>query len=279
MTSGNVSDEPIAYRDDDAPRAAGGDRRPVPRPRPPDRDPHRRLGGAGGACRGRPAAGRSCAARAATSRRALALPGAGTPRPLLACGAELKSTFCVAKGERAWVGHHIGDLRELRDAALVHRRHRPLRAAVRGRARGRRPRPAPRVPLDQVRARARGRRAGRRPAPPRPSGGLPRRARRAGPRRSARSSTAPATGPTGRSGAASSCSATCGRSRGSGTLRGRSAARRRGGDPRAVADGVRVAVRRPPATPRAARRRCAARSTRAPGRRWGGWCRRGRPRR
>ena len=38
------------------------------------------------------------------------------PRPaerhVLACGAELKATFCVAKGARAWVGHHIGDLRE-----------------------------------------------------------------------------------------------------------------------------------------------------------------------
>jgi hydrogenase maturation protein HypF len=30
---------------------------------------------------------------------------------LLACGAELKSTFCVAKGTRAWVGHHVGDLK------------------------------------------------------------------------------------------------------------------------------------------------------------------------
>jgi hydrogenase maturation protein HypF len=30
---------------------------------------------------------------------------------LLACGAELKSTFCLARGRRAWVGHHIGDLR------------------------------------------------------------------------------------------------------------------------------------------------------------------------
>jgi hydrogenase maturation protein HypF len=32
------------------------------------------------------------------------------PRPVLACGAELKNTFCVAKGTRAFVSHHIGDL-------------------------------------------------------------------------------------------------------------------------------------------------------------------------
>ncbi len=31
--------------------------------------------------------------------------------PLLACGAELKSTFCLARGSRAWVGPHVGDLR------------------------------------------------------------------------------------------------------------------------------------------------------------------------
>ena len=29
----------------------------------------------------------------------------------MAYGAELKSTFCLAKGERAWIGHHIGDLK------------------------------------------------------------------------------------------------------------------------------------------------------------------------
>ena len=40
----------------------------------------------------------------------VALPLAA-PRPLLGCGAELKSTFCLARGDRAWVGQHIGDLR------------------------------------------------------------------------------------------------------------------------------------------------------------------------
>ncbi len=31
-------------------------------------------------------------------------------RPVLACGAELKSTFCLAKADRAFVSQHIGDL-------------------------------------------------------------------------------------------------------------------------------------------------------------------------
>ena len=44
MTSGNVSDEPIAYGDADALERLRRDRRPVPGPRPPDRDAHRRLG-------------------------------------------------------------------------------------------------------------------------------------------------------------------------------------------------------------------------------------------
>jgi hydrogenase maturation protein HypF len=104
MTSANVSDEPIAFADDDALERLRGiadmflvhDRpiqtrtddsvvRAVPR-----RTILRRSRG--------------------YVPTALSLPGGGTPRPLLACGAELKNTFCLARGSRAWVSHHIGDL-------------------------------------------------------------------------------------------------------------------------------------------------------------------------
>src|SRR5262249_61518548 len=32
------------------------------------------------------------------------------PRPVLACGAALKNTFCLAVEDRAFVSHHVGDL-------------------------------------------------------------------------------------------------------------------------------------------------------------------------
>jgi hydrogenase maturation protein HypF len=109
MTSGNVSDEPIAYRDEDAfARLAGIADLFLTHDRPIQTrtdDSVVRVAEVGG----RP--------RTTFIRRSrgyvpagLELPGAGTPCPLLACGAELKSTFCVAKGARAWVSHHIGDL-------------------------------------------------------------------------------------------------------------------------------------------------------------------------
>jgi hydrogenase maturation protein HypF len=116
MTSGNACEEPIAFRDRDALRRLAAiadlfllhDRpiatrcddsvvRPASLPRP------------GG---GRPA---PVALQLRRSRgfvpAAIELP-VDCERPLLACGAELKSTFCLAQGRRAWVGHHLGDLRD-----------------------------------------------------------------------------------------------------------------------------------------------------------------------
>jgi hydrogenase maturation protein HypF len=104
LTSGNVSDEPIAYRDEDARErlAAIADGVLLH-----DRPIHTRTDDSVV----RAVAGRPMMLRRSRGHvpAALALPLAAPP--LLACGAELKSTFCVAKGARAWVGHHIGDLR------------------------------------------------------------------------------------------------------------------------------------------------------------------------
>ena len=108
MTSGNVSDEPIAYRDEDAlERLAGIADLFLLHDRPietrTDDSVVRTV---------------SCSAglRPLLLRRSRGYVPASIDLPvraerqILACGAELKNTFCVAKGERAWVGHHIGDL-------------------------------------------------------------------------------------------------------------------------------------------------------------------------
>ena len=105
MTSGNVSDEPIAYRNDEALERLGAmadlfllHDRPI----------HMRTD--------------DSIVRAIDRRPPLLLRRSrgyvpdslpvplGTGGAVLACGAELKSTFCLAKGGRAWVSHHIGDL-------------------------------------------------------------------------------------------------------------------------------------------------------------------------
>ncbi|HTE63724.1 MAG TPA: Sua5/YciO/YrdC/YwlC family protein, partial [Solirubrobacteraceae bacterium] len=105
LTSGNVSDEPIAYRDDDAvERLRGIADRFLVHDRPIQ-------------VRTDDSVARSTGGGPLFLRRSRGYVPASTPlpvpaaRPILACGAELKSTFCVAKGGRAWVGHHIGDLR------------------------------------------------------------------------------------------------------------------------------------------------------------------------
>jgi hydrogenase maturation protein HypF len=104
LTSGNVSDEPIAYRDEDA-LARLNDIADVFLVH--DRPIHTRTDDS--VVRATP--------RRTVLRRsrgyvpaAVPLPGEGTRRPLLACGAELKNTVCLARGTRAWLSHHIGDL-------------------------------------------------------------------------------------------------------------------------------------------------------------------------
>jgi hydrogenase maturation protein HypF len=109
MTSGNVSDEPIAYEDEDA----------LARLDPiadafllHDRPIHMRTDDS--VLRAVRVGGRrrALALRRSRGHVPASIPLAlAAPRPLLACGAELKSTFCLARGERAWVSHHIGDLR------------------------------------------------------------------------------------------------------------------------------------------------------------------------
>ncbi len=109
MTSGNISDEPIAFRDEDALErlaaiadlfllhdrpiqtrtddsvvrvvSVAGERRPLMLRR-----------------------SRGYVPRPVTLPLVAAL-------PMLACGAELKNTFCLGAGARAWVGPHVGDLR------------------------------------------------------------------------------------------------------------------------------------------------------------------------
>ena len=135
------------------------------------------------------------------------------PRPLLACGAEQKSTFCVARGARAWVGHHIGDLEHYATLARIPRRDRAFRAPVRGRAgaggsrSSSRTTSRPRTRSSETASSSSGCSTTTPTSPP----ALPSTASTG--RRSARSTTGPATAPTGRSGAARSSSAACAGSR------------------------------------------------------------------
>jgi hydrogenase maturation protein HypF len=103
LTSGNVSDEPIAYRDEDAFAAL---REIADAFLTHDRPIHVRTDDS---------VTRVFRGRELPVRRSRGyVPGpvplpAGGP-PVLACGAELKNTFCLAKDGRAFVSHHIGDL-------------------------------------------------------------------------------------------------------------------------------------------------------------------------
>ena len=105
MTSGNVSDEPIAFDDADALQRLTpiADRflvhdRPI-------------------ATRTDDSVVRVVRERPLLMRRSRGYaPGAldlpvSSPRHLLGVGAEQKNAFCIAKGDRAWPSHHIGDVK------------------------------------------------------------------------------------------------------------------------------------------------------------------------
>lgn len=110
MTSGNRSDEPIAFEDDDARERLAGIADAF---LAHDRPIHRRC--------------EDSVVRAAFPVRRsrgyapepLALPVV-SPRPLVAAGAELKATFCVVRGGDAFLSPHLGDL----DSELAYRAFR-----------------------------------------------------------------------------------------------------------------------------------------------------------
>lgn len=104
MTSGNVSDEPICFRDDDALERLG---RIAQLFLQHDREIHMRCDDS---------VTRSFAGGEYLVRRARGyVPEPLTLEPpavrhILAVGGELKHTFCLAKGDKAFISHHIGDL-------------------------------------------------------------------------------------------------------------------------------------------------------------------------
>lgn len=104
MTSGNRSDEPIAYEDGDAAERLGPIADVIVRHNRPihircDDSVTRSFRGAEYLLR------RS----RGYAPEPLLLPSR-FPAPVLAVGAELKHTFCLGAGRRAFVSHHIGDL-------------------------------------------------------------------------------------------------------------------------------------------------------------------------
>jgi hydrogenase maturation protein HypF len=104
MTSGNLSDEPIAVYNDEALARLGGIADLLV------------LHDRGIASRADDSVATVIAGRPAVVRRSRGyVPRpvavhAPFPRPVLSCGALLNNTFCLAAGSEAWLGPHIGDL-------------------------------------------------------------------------------------------------------------------------------------------------------------------------
>ncbi len=107
MTSGNVSDEPICFEDEDASRRLE-----------PIADyflfNNRRIHMRNDDSVARVHGGREMILRRARGYApAPVRVGFEFGQEILACGAELKNTFCLARGNHAFISHHIGDLENL----------------------------------------------------------------------------------------------------------------------------------------------------------------------
>jgi hydrogenase maturation protein HypF len=107
MTSGNVSDEPIFYEDRDA---LEGLNKIADYFLLHDRRIHVRADDSVVCARGAKEVvlrrARGYAPRALKTSFRFA-------REILACGAELKNTFCLTRGDQAFISHHVGDLENL----------------------------------------------------------------------------------------------------------------------------------------------------------------------
>ncbi|GCF09974.1 carbamoyltransferase HypF [Dictyobacter arantiisoli] len=107
MTSGNLSDEPIAYQDDDARTRLAPI---VDGMLTSNRDIYMRCDDSVMHI----SAGNVQFLRRSRGYAPEPIPlSFDLPLPLLACGGHLKNTFCLGKGRRAFVSHHIGDLENL----------------------------------------------------------------------------------------------------------------------------------------------------------------------
>lgn len=114
MTSGNLSEEPIAFDDADAQRRLAGiadawlvHDRPIEN-----------------ACDdsvGRLIAGQPVLFRRSRGYVPRPIVLSSSVAPVLACGAHLKNTFCLAQGRDAYLGPHIGDLDNLETLAAYER--------------------------------------------------------------------------------------------------------------------------------------------------------------
>ncbi|MDH7500990.1 MAG: carbamoyltransferase HypF, partial [candidate division NC10 bacterium] len=104
MTSGNLSEEPIAYQDEEAMERLGGiaDHFLLH-----NREIHRRSDDSVA----RVVAGREMMLRRSRGFAPLPIPlQSSSAVQILGCGAELKNTICLCKGENAFLSQHIGDL-------------------------------------------------------------------------------------------------------------------------------------------------------------------------